>query len=182
MLKKLNQFVIATIIISVLLLISGAVLLVYPEVSLRTIAYIIGTVLIVSGLFFMFELSERLFFMSFLPVGVLQVVLGIVILLYPELFKTFLPILVGIWMIVKATIDCKFAFILKQCKYDYWFFTFLLSVLSIICGIVIILNPTLGSLAITQALGIVIIVYSASAIVDAVIFKKNVNDIVKIIK
>lgn len=182
MLKKLNEFMMTSIITSILFLVVGIVFVINPEISLKTIFYIIGVFLIISGISFMLESSERLLFMSFLSMGVFQIVLGLIILIHPNLIKIIIPILIGTWIIIKSTIDLKFSFILKASNYQSWFFIFMFSILSIICGVIIIFNPEISTLAITKAFGLLVASYSVLNIIDAIIIKKNINTIAKELK
>lgn len=179
MLKKFNQFITTSIVISFFFLVLGIIMVIFPEVSFQTIAYILGIGLIISGIFFMLESSEKLMFMSFLSLGVLQICLGFIIILYPSTFKTLVPILIGLFIIVKAAMDCRISIVMRACNSNNWFIVLCLAILSIACGIMIILNPHLGSLALITAIGAIIIVYSISAIIDACIVKSNVKEITK---
>ena len=57
-----------------------------------------------------------------------------------------------------------------------------MSILSIVCGIIFIFNPLDGANYIASFVGILLIIYSISDIVDMIIFKVNVNKIYKNIK
>ena len=49
----------------------------------------------------------------------------------------------------------------------------------VICGVVLIINPVNTALVITTLIGIILIVYSVSAIVDMFVFKSRVKEIDK---
>ena len=85
-------------------------------------------------------------------------------------------------MVVKSALDLRISLLLSGSGYKNWLILFICSLLSIICGIYIIINPGIGSEVITTYVGIVIMVYAVSNIIDTIIFKKNVNDIVKLLK
>ena len=63
-----------------------------------------------------------------------------------------------------------------------WLLSIILSILTILCGIIIILNPQSSSFALTTLFGILMMVYSVIGIVNLFIFKSNVNDLVKQLK
>ena len=58
----------------------------------------------------------------------------------------------------------------------------ILSILTILCGIIIILNPQSSAFALTTLFGILMMVYSFVGMVNLFIFKSNVNDLVKQLK
>ena len=95
-------------------------------------------------------------------------------LLYPKIVITLIPIVAGTWMIVSSVFKIRLSLVLKDCQINSWVWT-----LTIICGILMIINPQIGASAITSFIGMLIIIYSASSIIDLIIFKNNVNSIVK---
>ena len=69
-------------------------------------------------------------------------------------------------------------FIIKDIDNSYILSLFT-SILMIICGVVLIINPGNTALVITTLIGIILIVYSVSAIVDMFVFKSRVKEIDK---
>lgn len=182
MVQRFNKFLYSSIIISVLMLSIGIIFLVFPETSFETITYVLAGILIVNGIYFMIEKESNLLYTSFLTLGVVELLLGIVLLIKPDLMKTLFPIVIGIVMVAKSTFDLRLSLLLKKYEYSNWSSIFICSIISIICGLIIIINPNIGAIALTASLGILIIVSSVSNIIDTIIFKKNVNSVVKILK
>ena len=85
-------------------------------------------------------------------------------------------------MITKSSLDLRLSLLLNENGYKNWLILFILSILSIVCGIIVIANPTIGRVAITSYIGIIIAFYSLSVLVDTFIFKKNIKDIIKLIE
>lgn len=179
MLSRLNKFLYSSIIISILMLIIGFIFMVFPEVSFETITYVLAITLIVNGVYFIVEKENSLLVFNFLTLGIIELLLGIVLLLRPEFMKILFPIVAGMVMIVKSTMDLRISLLLKSCGYDSWLSISVCSIVSIVCGLIIIINPQIGTIALTASLGIMIIIYSISSIIDIFIFKKNINTIVK---
>ncbi len=66
-----------------------------------------------------------------------------------------------------------------------WLSIFIFSVISIICGLIIIVNPTtIGTIAITTYLGLILSIYAISNIlfIDSIFFIKNIKEITKLLK
>ena len=182
MLKKLNKFLYSSIAVSVLMFIIGIIFIMFPEISFDTITYILSIILIVNGIYFMVEKEESLFFSGFLALGIVNLLLGAVMLLNPDIMKTLFPIVVGIVMVTKSTFDLRLSLLLKNYEYNNWLPILILAVISIICGLIIIINPHIGTIALTASLWMLITVYSLSNIIDTIIFKKNIKEIVKILE
>ena len=182
MLDKLNKFLNSSIAIAILMLLMGLIFIIFPKTSFETITYIIAVILIINGIYFIIEKNNTFLFLGFLSLGIIELLVGIVILINPNIVKTLFPILIGIVMITKSSLDIRLSLSLKNIKGSNWLLLFICAILSIICGIIIIINPNLGSLAITTYIGIVLTVYSITNIIDTIMFKKYINDIVKVFK
>ena len=182
MLNKLNKFLYSSIIISIIMFIIGLIFIIYPEVSFITITYILSILLIVNGIYFLIEKESSIFFSSFLTLGVIELLLGIIMLVNPDIVKTLFPIVAGIIMITKSTLDLRLSILLYRNNINSWLSLLICSIISIICGLIIILNPSTGTIALTTSLGILITVYSISNIIDTIIFKNNIKEITKLLE
>ena len=111
--EKLSKFFVSSIIISIIMFIIGMILIIYPEVSFLTITYILAVMLIANGIYFIFDKETSILFSSFLTLGVLEVVLGIIMLRNPDIVKTLFPIVVGIVMITKSSLDLRLSLLLN---------------------------------------------------------------------
>lgn len=182
MLNKLNKFLYSSIIISIIMFIIGLIFIIYPEVSFTTITYILSILLIVNGIYFLIEKESSIFFSSFLTLGVIELLLGIIMLVNPDIVKTLFPIVAGIIMITKSTLDLRLSILLYRNNINSWLSLLICSIISIICGLIIIVNPSIGTIALTTFLGILITVYSISNIIDTIIFKNNIKEITKLLE
>lgn len=179
MLKKFNHIINYIIVLTVLFLAIGMMLILFPEMSIKTISYVLSTSLIVLGAVLVIYSLDKLLFVDLFSFGLLQIVLGVIILLYPKILTTIIPIAVGVWMILKSSVDLRLSFILKKCKNRNWFYVTILSILAMICGIMLITNTEIGTITLTVVVGIFLCAYSLTAIVNTLIYKDNINDIAK---
>ena len=181
MLEKFNKFLNSSIVLSVLMFILGLIFMIYPSVSFSVVTYIIAIFLILNGLYFIIEKDNSIFFSGFLTLGVLELLMGIIMSINPDIVKTLFPIVIGIIMISKSAIDLRFSFLLNKNGYRNWLGLAIGPVISIACGLIIIFYPSIGTVALTTYLGILITVYSVSNIIDTIMFKKNINEIAKLL-
>lgn len=185
MLKKLNQIINEAIGISIIFLLLGIIFLIFPNISIKIIAYLIAIILIGSGIYLTYlEIYTKSFL---LPIdtlfnGILSILFGIIILIYPDIFKIMIPIILGTYFILDSIFKLKLVVLLRRIDNKNWIVTLLLTVLSIICGIILILNPIDSSIALALFAGITLIIYSLSGIIDMILFKKNIHDLIKVFK
>ena len=180
MIKKINEYINLSIILSVLFMIVGVLLIVWPKASLDTFAYVIGTILIIYGIYSFidsFSINPALCLFQ-MTNSILSFLLGICVFLNPSIFESILPIALGIFFIISGAFSSRISFIIKDIDNSYILSLFT-SILMIICGVVLIINPGNTALVITTLIGIILIVYSVSAIVDMFVFKSRVKEIDK---
>ena len=182
MLKKFNQIINEAIGVSIIFLLLGIIFLIYPNISIQVVAYLIAFILIGSGIYLIgLEFTNRIIFfpMDTLFNGIISVILGTIILIYPNIFQIIIPIMLGTYFILDSIFKLKVITFLRRIDNTSWIFTLLLTILSIICGIILIVNPIDSSIAIALFAGIILIVYSITGIIDMLLFKKNIHDLVK---
>lgn len=180
MIKKINEYINLSIILSVLFMIVGILLIVWPKASLDTFAYVIGTIMIIYGIYSFidsFSINPALCLFQ-MTNSILSFLLGICVFLNPSIFESILPIALGIFFIISGAFSSRISFIIKDIDNSYIISLFT-SILMIICGVVLIINPGNTALVITTLIGIILIVYSVSAIVDMFVFKSRVKEIDK---
>ena len=187
MAERINKFLYSSIIISILLFVLGMIFLIvfislYINIKLLFNS-LLSVVLIINGIYFIVEKESSFFFSGFLTLGIIQILIGVVLILNPILMKTLFPIFVGIVMVTKSALDFRISLLLKKYGYNNWLSIFIFSVISIICGLIIIVNPTtIGTIAITTYLGLILSIYAISNIIDSIFFIKNIKEITKLLK
>ena len=180
MIKKINEYINLSIILSVLFMIVGILLIVWPKASLDTFAYVIGTIMIIYGIYSFidsFSINPALCLFE-MTNSILSFLLGICVFLNPSIFESILPIVLGIFFIISGAFSSRISFIIKDIDNSYILSLFT-SILMVICGVILIINPGNTALVITTLIGIILIVYSVSAIVDMFVFKSRVKEIDK---
>ena len=182
MLKKVNKFMWMSVICSLFFLVMGILLLINPEMSIRTISVVLAILLITSGILLIVDYSGRILFNNFLILGFISLLFGILLLVNPNILVMLIPITIGVWMVINAAINMQISLGLKKCGYNYWLLSFALSILSIFCGIMMVINPESSSLILTALVGVLLIIYSISDIVNLLIFKNNITKVVKLLE
>lgn len=183
MLKRIDNYIYLSMLISVICIIFGIVCIINPSISFEFITIVVTSIFIVNGLLLLIvSYKSNFIFMDTFPYGILSFIIGIILLIYPNSLKMILPIMVGIWFMVSGLFHLKLSYLIKEESVIYMIVTIMISIISVICGFVLIKNPleSVNILAIT--LGITLLLHSISNIVDLVIAKKYRNRIVKKVK
>ena len=182
MIKKINKFVDLSIVASIIFTIIGLCLIIFPDVSLNIMSYVIGGLFLIFGIYLFTINYNSLILTDMIFFGVMMVLLGVILIVYPKLIAQLIPIVLGIWFITDSIVKIRISLSLKDYDDTPWVLTLVLSIISMLCGVVFILHPLASSEVITTFIGALIMIYALSDIIDMFMFKKYINDVIKSFK
>lgn len=185
MITKLKKIINSSIAISCLLIILGIVLILFPKTSLSVLAYIISALLIINGIYLIvleIRLRSKWIPIDTMLAGILSILFGSIMLIYPEMLRILVPVALGTWFILTSIFKIRLACTLKNIEGAPWILTLIMAILAIICGFILIIDPIRSSITLTLFAGIMMIIYSISDIIDMIVFKKHLNKLVKYFK
>lgn len=183
--KKLNSFINSSICVSIMFIFLGIIMVIFPKTSLTVLSISLSILLILNGIYLIIidvKLNDRFIPIDMLPTGILSILLGAIMLIYPNTLSIIIPIVLGTWVIITSILKLRLAISLRNFKNTPWILILIISILSIICGFILILNPTITSITLTLFIGIMIIVYAISDIIDMIVLKKQVKNLAKYFK
>lgn len=181
MLNKLNKYLNSGIILTIVFLLVGGILIVKPDISFNIISYFIGASLVVSGIYlFIIDSKTNNIFINVFLYAILLTLIGILIILNPVTLKVILPIFLGLWFLISGIFKIRLDIYMKD--EPYFILSLITNIITVICGVILLINPVESVSAITISLGIIIVVSSISSLIDIIIFKKNINSVVKYLK
>ena len=160
--NKLRSMYKTSIVLSIVLIFIGIFLLIKPETTLYAISYFVGVILIVSGLFPIISFltnkeSQKYLEFSFVT-GIVAFLFGIVVMIKPEMIGSIIPLLMGFWMVINGSIKLYYSFILN--RESNALSSIIISLIMLLGGMVLVINPFDGAIVLTQLIGISFILYS----------------------
>lgn len=170
----------SSVLTSLLLVVLGILLVFESELTIKTISYVIGAVLVAAGTFALIRYinnNKKGFETSELDIlyGIVTIVLGILVITNPHAIASIIPIVLGIAIIISSAVKIQYAFDLKNSENDLWKTTMVIAVVGTICGIVLLFNPFEGAVMIMKIVGIFILIYAILDLISTYIIKKNVD-------
>ena len=181
--KKFNKLMTISLLTSILFCIAGLTLIIFTQISLETMAYIMAGLLILHGIASIIDDYKQFkifYFFDGFTSGLLSIILGIIIISNTDYIALIIPIVLGVWMILSSTFKLRMSLALKDSNNSNWLITYVLSILTIITGLCLIFNPEIGALTITKLIGGLCLIYGVCDIIDIIIFKKNLKSIVRL--
>ena len=175
-----------SLVSSIVFFIFGLLLIFQTEGVMKTISIVIGTILLVIGIFpivnYFRNRQPGLLSGAGLLYGIFSVVAGIVIIFNKNLLATIIPVLGGVWMIINSVNKIQIAMELRDNKISSWIISFIFAILILIMATFLILNPVRGAVILSKTVGIFIVIYSILDISDSIFIKiksKEAKDIIE---
>lgn len=183
--KNLNLITIGSIIMDVIFIALGVFLIVNPELSTKVSGVLLGILLVVAGLYsiikYILNMDSAFIFAFELIYGLLSAIAGILIMANPLSLANFITIIVGLWFIISAGIKISIALQFKASKEETWVLNLVIGILTIIIGILLLINPFNAYIVLTTYVGIMLIIYAGMDIVEQFLFRKRAGEVTKIL-
>lgn len=154
----------------IILIILGIAILVYPDVTLSIIVLLVGIMLIVTGLFeliFGFSADAKGGRWLFILKGLIDLILGIVLLVYPDITLTIFVYIVAAWAIIWGIFELVATFMVPKEQSHAVYGTggkwvgILIGLIAIAFGIVIAVYPEATLTIIIYLVGFLVIAVGA---------------------
>lgn len=177
--KQLNKLWMGSIFTTFLFLVVGILLILKPEEIITMISIIIGIGILVVGIFSFVKYFKRdqiqsSFSFDFIY-GTICSISGSLLILNPKAVASILPLILGVWMFFNSLIKIEYVLNLKKQSTTAWISSFVLTFMTLVCGILFIFNPFKGAAIITQILGATLVFYAVIDIINSFLLKKKVD-------
>lgn len=177
----MSKFFRSSILGSIGMAILGILLIFYSEVTIVSISYVIGAILVAIGVLAILKFvkaynnnSKNELDMVY---GIVSVVLGIIVITNPEGIASIIPFVVAIVIIISSATKLQYSLELKRSNNDLWKSTMIISLITMLCGVLLVFNPFQGAVAFTRVVGILILVYAILDLSSTIAIKRSVKQI-----
>ncbi len=160
------------IIISLLMLVLSIFLILKPFKSLEVFVILFSAIIIANGIvsivsYFSAIRENRLFNLGLLY-GLLTILAGVLLFIYRIDVINVLPIILGIWIILSNLFKMQISINLSALDYTGWIWLLLVSILMMVVGVLLIVNPFTTTLAITTIAGIMLLISEIVNLVESI--------------
>ena len=148
-----------------------------------TISYVIGGILVAIGVLALLKFYKEVKDNDDndtgmdLVYGIISIVLGIVVISNPKAVASIIPIVMGLIIILNSGTKLQYSIELKRNNNNLWKSTMVLSLISTLCGVLLIFNPFKGAAFLTKLIGFLILLYAVLDIVSTITIKSTVKKI-----
>lgn len=178
----MKGFLKSSIATSIFLIILGILLVFQSEMTIMAISYVIGGILVAIGALALIRYIKKAAdkeSTSELDIiyGIVTIIFGVIIIQNYQALASIIPIVLGVTIIVSSVGKLNYAFQLKADDNQLWKTTMIISIISTICGVVLLFNPFSAAIGIMKIIGIFIIVYAILDLVSTIAIKSSVTKI-----
>ena len=160
----------------------GITMIFLPNVSTRVMGCIIGIILLINAFNTLYKYLKKdgaKLYSYNLVFSIIEGVLGIVMILLPNLFGNLITVGLGLYLIVVGSNLMTYGIWFKVGSHPSWLITVVTGLLLILFGIMVIINP-FAKLTITQLCGTFILLSSILEVTNVIMLKNKVDKIVSI--
>ena len=183
----MKKFLKSSIITSAILIVLGVLLILQSETTIMMISSIIGGVLVAIGALALIRYvkngeSPALRNELDIVYGIVTIIFGIIIVQNYQAIASIIPAVIGIAIIISSAGKLNYAFQLREDESRMWKTTMVISIISTICGVILLFNPFKAALGIMKIIGVFIILYAVLDLVSTVAIRSSVIKIQKAVE
>lgn len=177
----MNKIFKSSILGALALVVLGILLIFESEATIVTISYVIGGILVAIGVLallkFYKEVKENDDTGMDLVYGIVSIVLGIIVISNPKAIASIIPIVMGLIIILNSGTKLQYSIELKKNGNNLWKSTMILSLISTLCGVLLVFNPFKSAAFLTRLIGLLILLYAILDIISTITIKNTMKKI-----
>jgi len=175
-----------SILISILLIAVGFVLLINPTAAMTIFITLFGVVLVVDAFvhiisYFLVK-DEFKYFSYELALAVIDFIFGFLIICNVELFRNYIQIVVGIWILLNGIFNIQMAMNIRHSESVPWGLMIFTSLVTITFGAVMIFYPSQSFEFFSKILGSILIMTQLLSIFDSFYILRQVGKVSETMK
>jgi len=181
---QFNRYMIANCLLAIIMIILGLILYVFPTITIKTVSWLTGLIFIIVGVLAIYSYikKDRISLLSFnLIYGIISTVVGLLVISNPFAIANILTVSLGLWLIISGGLKVNYSIRLKNIKEQSWLLTLVVGIITILFGLMVILNP-FSKLILVEVIGLFLIVYGVIDLTDVILLKKRAKSFIKIFK
>ena len=180
MIDKLKKIEISMIFSTIVALVLGLLLTIFPDMSLKILAYIIGVSLMFMGGAFIIDYVrgtrlQKITSLSFV-LGVIFIGVGLFFVVSYAKLLNFIMVIVGIIFLIKGLCKIQLAMNVRGVL-DSWKYNLIVGCITITIGLVLVLNPSNSLESFLRIIGIFIIVGSFADLAESIWILRDLDKV-----
>lgn len=163
--EKIKNMSISWIVLSILYILFGISLAVWPTLVMNVICYAFGGILLLYGAFAVINFyrarDHKAYALLSLFLGIVSAALGSIMVFYPSMIKNIIFVILGMYITIDSILNIRRVLELRRKTYTRWKIHLLLSMGGVTLGIFIACYPLLAEITISRSVGLTLIYVGA---------------------
>lgn len=180
---KLKELKWDALLSSLLYVLIGVVLLLFPDTTARTLGYLVGSISLIAGavsmICYLLREAHQNYYRNDFLYGLVGIVIGCFIFYKVDLIISLIPFILGLLVVVSGCSKLQDVIDMKRMKYGNWMIMLAVAVVNVIFGIVMLRNPFSTAAILLQVIGAGLIFSGLSDIFVVVFFARKVRNYMK---
>ncbi len=155
-------------VLSIFCIVLGVALIADPQFFTNAIGYVVGGLLTCYGVAelikYFAKTRENIMYATGLVAGIILCAAGIFIIVRPDFIPKIIALIFGFYMLISGIVNLQDALNLRRAGYDSWRVSGIPAVITIIIGILLVVNPLFLTDAALTILGISLLISGLSNI------------------
>lgn len=182
----MSKFFKTSVFSAIGLAILGILLVFESELTIVSISYVIGAILVAIGALaiinYINDMKKNVKNELDIVYGIGMAILGIIVISNPKGVASIIPFILGVLIIINSAAKLQYSLELKKDNNNLWNSTMILSLITLLCGILLVFNPFRGAEFITKVVGIILFIYAITDIISSLRIRKTVKNIQKVLE
>ena len=175
----MSKFFKTSVFSAIGLAILGILLVFESELTIVSISYVIGAILVAIGALaiinYINDMKKNVKNELDIVYGIGMVILGIIVISNPKGLASIIPFILGIIMIITSATKLQISLDIMRKNEGKMTTSAILLLMTCICGVVLIFNPFSGAKLLAKIIGIIILIYSILDIVSTFKIQKIIK-------
>ncbi|MBR1930811.1 MAG: DUF308 domain-containing protein [Lachnospiraceae bacterium] len=171
------------LMMGVLYILLGVVALVLPDTMEKTLAYLIGVVLILAGavsmICYLIRDAHQNYYHNDFVYGLLGIALGCAVLYKVELVIGMISVLLGFLVLLSGFTKLQDVIDMKRLGYGNWVFMLILAIINVGVGVLLIFNPFKSMNLLFRVLGVSLLLSGAADMAITFYFANKITKFLK---
>lgn len=175
--KYVNKIKNNSILLAIIMIIYGIVLIIWPQLNADIIAYIISSIIIIAGAISLVKYfrrgAEKQFYKIEQVLGVIALIIGIILFLNVGIIESFIPFVLGIFVLSSGISKLQNALDLKRMNYSNWKLVMVMAVINLLFGIILVFQPLWIVSTLFRLIGIALVYCGVSDLITHFMYGKG---------
>ena len=152
---------ISWMVLSILYVLLGISLAVWPSLVMSVICYAFGAILLLYGVFAIYGFyrgkEHKASSLLTLFLGIVSTALGAIMVIYPSMVQGVIFVILGLYIVIDAVLNIRRVLVMRRLDYPKWKMHLLFSIAAAFLGIFIICYPLVAEATIFRSIGLILI-------------------------